>query len=142
MPATPRFCAEQVQRLAVLRDAGYRFQAAFRPLWEALSRYAASNEEAEAAITLLLDDAQRAADPHRNGIPEPGELQTWVLAARGGQEGSPEVTLPGLCGWCEQGWVRGTFEKRGMTYSGVGKCTCQGGNIEPERKQLSLEQAQ
>jgi len=131
MPISAKFCAEQVQRLSVLRDSGYRLAPAFKPLWTALAKYANSNEEAEMAITLLLDDADRAGDPHRNGIPEPGELQTWILAARGGQEGSPAVTLANLCGLCEKGWVRREIERRGLKYPGVGKCTCQGGDYEP-----------
>jgi hypothetical protein len=137
--ASQRFCAEQIQRLGVLKDSGYRLERSFKSLWEALARYAKTNEEAEAAITLLLDDPQRAADSHRNGVPEPAELMVWVTAARGSSEGSPQVELQGLCGLCENGWVSTTFRARGMEYSAVAKCECQGGPGKPAGRQLELE---
>lgn len=138
MPASKKFCATQIQRLNILRDANFRLQAAYTPLYEALARYANSNEEAQRAIDMLLDDPIRAADSGRNGVPEPAELQSWVLSARGGQEGVSAVVLQPLCGKCEIGWVRTTLQARGMTYEAVRKCVCQGGSTDPSRPQMRL----
>lgn len=139
MPASKNFCADQIMRLSSLRDANFRLQSNYRALWESLHRYADDNDEAERAISLLLDDPDRAADPKRNGVPEPAELALWVTAARGDVCGSPAPEpKQGLCGYCENGLVRRQFERRGLTYEGVGVCVCQGGKHEPIRKQMEL----
>lgn len=118
-----KFCAQQVQRMLCLRDASFRFEAAYEPLWRQLHKLAATEAEAETAITLLIEDQDRASDKQRNGVPEPGELAAWVSAAREKLQAPPQG--PPLCGNCRNGWIEKKFTARGQEYNGVKRCPCQ-----------------
>lgn len=137
MPVTKECCAEQINRLECLKGFQWAGPVALKELYSALRKHANSNVEAEAAITLLITDQDRAADPKRCGMPEPGEIALWVSAARRSMEineGPSPKRL--LCGRCDGGWIRTEittqFCGQPQTYPGVIRCACNGGTTQPK----------
>lgn len=138
MPATKDFCEKQINRLECLKGFQWAGQVALTELFTMLRRSAQSNEEAETAITMLITDHERAADPGRRGMPEPGEIALYVAAARrSAQAEAPSAPARLLCGHCEEGWVRTVIETQfcgvPQTYEGVIRCACNGGTTQPKR---------
>jgi hypothetical protein len=85
-----------------------------------MARNADSEFQAEAAITALLQDSQRASDAQTNRCPSPGEIKLWLDAQRRSDAPQYEyVDTPGCGrilpqyshpdggpGRCERGWIR------------------------------------
>ena len=75
---TKVFCAEQIQRLSALPYYTALDQTGFDSLWQALQATAETEAMAEKAISALLADTCRAANPDLNRVPSPGEIRVWV----------------------------------------------------------------